>query len=125
MTFIPAVIITVGIIIISLWENPQLPPTIAVSDKWIHGLMYAVMAMAWLAPICSYKNAIWIILSTTVFGGVMELLQHYCTTTRSGEWLDLLADFIGALVGALIIVVITKLSHYVITKKSSIINHKS
>jgi hypothetical protein len=28
-------------------------------------------------------------------GGVIELVQAYCTTNRSGEWLDLAADAIG------------------------------
>lgn len=29
----------------------------------------------------------------------MELLQAYCTTTRSGEWLDFYADTVGVLLG--------------------------
>lgn len=32
----------------------------------------------------------------------MELMQAYCTTYRSGEWLDFLADSLGALIGFLI-----------------------
>ena len=30
-------------------------------------------------------------------GGLLELLQSYCTTTRNGDWLDFLADGIGAI----------------------------
>lgn len=32
----------------------------------------------------------------------MELLQAYCTTTRSGEWLDFFADTIGVFLGTAI-----------------------
>ena len=35
-------------------------------------------------------------------GGVIELVQAYCTTNRSGEWLDFLADSLGVGLGALI-----------------------
>jgi VanZ family protein len=34
-----------------------------------------------------------------LLGGLIELLQAYCTTTRSGEWLDFFADSIGVLLG--------------------------
>lgn len=34
-----------------------------------------------------------------LLGGLMELLQAYCTTTRSGEWLDFWADTVGVLLG--------------------------
>jgi VanZ family protein len=30
-----------------------------------------------------------------ILGGLVELGQAYCTTTRSGEWLDLIADAVG------------------------------
>ena len=38
-------------------------------------------------------------LCMVLLGGLMELLQAYCTTTRSGEWLDFWADSIGVLLG--------------------------
>ncbi len=38
-----------------------------------------------------------------VLGGVIELLQSYCTTYRGGDWFDFLADFLGALSAGLII----------------------
>ena len=36
----------------------------------------------------------------TVYGGVIELIQQYCTVSRTGDWLDLAADFLGAAVYA-------------------------
>ena len=34
--------------------------------------------------------------------GVIELLQAYCTETRSGDWLDFLANTIGVALAALL-----------------------
>lgn len=127
MAFLPAVLLTVGIAIISLWEAPQLPPPVlSLGDKVLHGLMYTLLAVSWAIPVTKSQmsnikyqilSCIAVCLSVTAYGGVMELLQRYCTVTRSGEWLDLLADFIGAAVGVTIVVVITSLR--------KIINHKS
>ena len=39
------------------------------------------------------------VLGMILLGGLMELLQAYCTTTRSGEWLDFWADSLGVLLG--------------------------
>ena len=47
----PAVLVTAGIALLSLWENPQLPPSIAADDKIVHGLMYMCLAVVWLVPI--------------------------------------------------------------------------
>ena len=71
-------------------------------DKWTHLVMYGgtcsviwyeyirrhaaldkrkLFLLAWLAPI--------------VMSGIIELMQEHCTTTRSGEWLDFLANSTG------------------------------
>ena len=36
-----------------------------------------------------------------VFGGVVELLQEYCTEYRGGEWLDFAANSAGVIIAAL------------------------
>ena len=41
------------------------------------------------------KLFLWAWLVPTLMGGVIELVQAYCTTNRSGEWLDLAADAVG------------------------------
>ena len=53
-----------------------------------------VMLLAWLAPI--------------VMSGIIELVQAYCTTNRSGEWLDLAANATGCTIGSLIGLAMTK-----------------
>lgn len=128
MAFMPAVLVTAGIAVLSLMEQ-QHAPRIAVNDKLVHGLMYMLLAITWLVPILKSKisnhksqivrsTLVW--LSVTFYGALMEALQRFCTLTRSGEMADLYADAIGALIGVLIVFVITKLRNYVITKKSEI-----
>ena len=41
-------------------------------------------------------------LLSVAYGGIIELLQNYFFTFRSGEWLDFVADILGALVAAVI-----------------------
>ena len=128
MAYIPAVLLTVGIAVISLWEAPQLPPPVlSLGDKVLHGLMYTVLAVAWAVPVAKFQisnikyqisNAVGIVLGVTAYGSLLEVLQATCTRTRSGEWLDVLADFIGALLGVSMVFVITLLCHNVMTKKT-------
>ena len=35
-----------------------------------------------------------------LMSGLLELLQEYCTTTRAGEWADLIANSLGTLLAA-------------------------
>lgn len=102
MAFLPAVLITVGIAVLSLTESTQMP-SVSLNDKLVHGVMYALLAASWMMPV---RRPVWIIAAVTLYGILIELLQHYCTLTRSGEWRDVLADFIGALVGVGIVVFI-------------------
>ena len=107
--YMPAVLLTVGIAIISLWEAPQLPPPVmSLGDKVLHGLMYTVLAVAWMIPVSRrwpkrWTQYVYVCLAVTAYGSLMEMLQRYCTLTRSGEMADVYADFIGALIGVGII----------------------
>lgn len=105
MNYVPAVVLTVGIAILSLTESTNMP-SVSLNDKAIHGLFYTLLAVLWTLPlikssIINHQSSIYIVvlLGTTAYGALLEVLQHYCTLTRSGEWLDVLADFIGALIG--------------------------
>ncbi|MDB4902582.1 MAG: hypothetical protein JWQ63_1863 [Mucilaginibacter sp.] len=60
-----------------------------------------------------YKKVILITTIAIIYGGVIELLQLYIFTWRSGEWNDLFADTIGALMGAFSIVTTVKALSYV------------
>jgi VanZ family protein len=43
-----------------------------------------------------------------IFGGIIEILQTYLTTSRSGDWMDFLFDTIGVFLGILICLVINR-----------------
>ena len=95
---------------LSIWVIPPEEmelPSINFLDKWTHFVMYGgTCAVIWWEYLRSHHNInarkliLWALMAPTVMGGVIELVQSYCTTNRSGEWLDLAADAIGVLMGA-------------------------
>ena len=66
-------------------------------DKWTHFVMYGVFSFV----VCyEHKRISWhTIVLPILMGGMIELAQAYLTTCRSGEWLDLLANSIGVVIG--------------------------
>lgn len=119
MAYVPAVLMTVGIAVVSLWEAPHLPPPVmSLGDKVLHGLMYTVLAICWMVPVVKSQitnhksqitNYLIVVLCVTAYGALMEVLQRFFTLTRSGEMADVLADFIGALLGVMIVLVCRRL----------------
>lgn len=78
-------------------------------DKAVHFFIFMLMAMATAHDFVFRKkenvlnvNALllYAVALPTVYGGVIELIQQYCTVSRTGDWLDLAADFLGAAVYA-------------------------
>ena len=77
--------------------TPFFPETplddVALADKWTH--FEKLFFWAWLSPV--------------VMSSVLELLQQYCTGGhRSGDWFDLLANAVGATIGAVIGILLLK-----------------
>ena len=79
-------------------------------DKWTHFVMYGgTTSVIWWEHLRHYKREarkpnlqalFWFaFVGMIILGGLVELGQAYCTTTRSGEWLDFLADSFGVLLG--------------------------
>ncbi len=78
-------------------------------DKLVHPCMYFVMAslLWWEFYIGQQKTNApmwhgWVgaLLCPLVYGGVVELLQEYCTAYRGGEWLDFAANSAGVIIAA-------------------------
>lgn len=122
MAFVPAVVVAAGIAVLSLTEASHMP-SVAVNDKLVHGVMYLALAGTLMGAFaCIKRTRIGYYMLTcvvaTLYGGVMELLQRFCTLTRSGDMADLLADFIGALVGVSIVALfeISKSRHIDVSK---------
>ena len=69
-------------------------------DKSNHLLAFSVMA--WLGARAFPQRMVLVLLGLLAYGALIEILQSF-TPTRSAEWLDLLADALGILVGWLIV----------------------
>ena len=71
-------------------------------DKWTHFVMYGgTCTVMWIEYLrCHDRLHFWKLfllawLGPILMSGLLELLQKYCTTNRSGEWLDFLANSTG------------------------------
>ena len=42
------------------------------------------------------------IIAPILMSGIIELLQAYCTTNRSGDWIDFFANILGIIAAAFI-----------------------
>ena len=102
-----SVLAALVIIILSTIPIPEIKhlESVPLIDKWVHFLMYAVMSVAmWIdqrnstQPL-SITYYLWMLIIPSCLGGILELVQAYLTTCRSGEWLDAIADTIGAVIG--------------------------
>ena len=77
-------------------------------DKWTHLCMYlGTCSVLWCEYLKSHKQRnyrkllVGAVLLPVIMSGCIELIQAWCTTTRSGEWLDFLANTAGVLLAAL------------------------
>ena len=66
------------------------------SDKVYHALAFASLALP--LPFAKPRWTLWVILSVIAYGGTIEVVQPYFG--RHAEWADLLADGVGAILGA-------------------------
>jgi VanZ family protein len=81
-------------------------PLIPYLDKWIHAIMMGgfvgAIAFDWKRADRSrqltFKVMMIIGVCVMIFGASDELMQLLANNGRSGEWLDLAADIVGALV---------------------------
>lgn len=112
-------LVFLAIVILSLMPVPETPLNdIHFIDKWTHIVMYFGQAIViWyeylrqhglrFAPrphglqrdSVSLRNLfVLALVYPTLLGGVLEVVQEHCTHhMRSGDWIDFLADAIGAL----------------------------
>ena len=82
---------------------PETPlDTVEFIDKWVHFIMYGGTCLViWMEYIWKHRSPdyeklfFWAWLMPVIMGGVLELLQAYCTTTRNGDWLDFSANATG------------------------------
>lgn len=105
------IVCIVLIIYLSIFFKPFKSPLdgVAFIDKWTHLVMYGGSSTVfWWEYLRNHayhtmlSTFFWGWLTFVSISGIMELVQEYCTSNRSGEWLDLAANATGATIGTLI-----------------------
>ena len=109
------------ILVLSFFSPPHTPlDNVAMIDKWTHLVMYGgTVSVFWLEHWRAHyrrgtrRSSAALILIAVVLpialGGLIELLQAYCTGgRRSGEWADFIADTLGVLLGCLLGITLLK-----------------
>lgn len=100
----PLTLLTVAAICyLSFFTPPQTElDNISNIDKLVHTCMYGGLSIIiWWEYLRKHDTICWkrFIPISVVFpimmSGIIELLQAYCTTNRSGEWLDFAANSLG------------------------------
>ncbi|MCF0197942.1 MAG: VanZ family protein [Bacteroidaceae bacterium] len=100
LTFLTLLVIAV----LSLMPVEELPDVNApLADKWAHMVMYGGLSLViWTEytrkarPFRWGRASLLGLALPVVYGGVMELAQAFCTTYRTGDWLDAVANTLGA-----------------------------
>lgn len=98
----------IGIWILCLIPVPETPlEHVRFIDKWAHICMYfALTALFWTechlhgVGLSKWQCFVWGIVLPILMSGLLELLQAYATTYRSGDWLDFAANSAGVGLGA-------------------------
>ena len=90
---------------------PRVKPVVGL-DKVVHLCMYAGFAFLclwgyrkqFISNGITYKRKaiLLAIIISIAYGGLTELMQEYLVPSRTGDWVDFLADGIGTLLGATI-----------------------
>ncbi|WP_439129009.1 VanZ family protein [Polaribacter sp.] len=96
-----AFFVTFCIVYLSLIKMPKYDVGISHSDKWQHAFAYFTLAICWLLALCKKTNKYFIVLSCIIFGIIIEVLQSTVTNYRTGDYLDVVANSIGVLIGLL------------------------
>ena len=100
-----AISLSLGIIFLSLLNMGVIPSTgVKVSDKVLHSLAYMVLMWSWLLYFRdnnSLKNRFFLIISLTVFGIILEVLQGGSLVNRTPDWKDVIANVLGLILGML------------------------
>lgn len=97
-----AIIVTIGILYLSLMKVPKLDIKISNLDKWEHCFAYFTLTFFWLLAFYKKQQKFLIVLCCILFGIIIEILQHTITNYRTGDYLDVIANSLGVLLGLLV-----------------------
>lgn len=105
--YLPAIICTIAIFILSTNVSVQLP-SVQFNDKIGHLIAYAVLVLLWGWGIYKAKSQrltnnliLSILLGGLVYGIFLEIVQYSFFPNRYFEYGDILADFLGCVIGSI------------------------
>jgi VanZ family protein len=101
-------LVILAIVFLSLFNPPKVKiDTVSFLDKIVHVCMYAGLELIiWFeylrhhAGLEKLKIILLGIVAPIILGALLEIAQDKLTDTRSGDWMDLVADALGVLIGA-------------------------
>lgn len=104
-----ALIYSLGITILFFLPTSDLPKIqFSSADKLVHISIYFILIILWQFYIYKIKNnrlgIRWIgilLLSSLLYGIIIEIFQHLFTASREADIFDVLANFIGSILGIL------------------------
>lgn len=79
-------------------------------DKWTHMVLFGGICLVLYVELCLNRcRHLWLAaFGAALYGGLIELMQKYLTTCRSGEWMDFVADAIGAAIVYVIVRIVAR-----------------
>jgi VanZ family protein len=77
-------------------------------DKWQHCTAYFILSLSWLVALHKKNKRYLILFCCILFGMLIEYLQKSITNYRTGDYLDVLANSVGVLLGFLAYTIISK-----------------
>ena len=98
-----AISITIAIAYLSLVKLPKVQISVSNIDKAEHLLGYFILTLSWLFSF--YKKKFlkyYITLACVFYGIIIEVFQSILTSYRTGDYLDAIANSLGALLALLI-----------------------
>lgn len=91
------------ILMMSLINGGSIPlNTFNFSDKLLHSTAYMVLMWVWMMTLKQRgmsKSVFILLIGLTLFGIVVEGLQASLTESRTADWKDAVANFIGLIMG--------------------------
>ncbi len=103
-----AIIVTVSILYLSLMRMPKYNIAISHIDKWQHCIAYFTLSISWLLTFYKQNKKNLVVISCILFGIIIEILQQTITSYRTGDYLDIIANSVGVLLGLLFFTVFFK-----------------
>ena len=100
--FIVAFLVTFAILYLSLKKMPNSDINISHLDKVQHSIAYFILSISWLFAFAKKRNKITIVAACILFGILIEILQQTVTNYRTGDYLDVIANSVGVLLGLLL-----------------------